>query len=128
MTDQFRIGDHNPKKPTSAGLGSKKSRKAIENKREQDLADKMGGFRRPASGAFAGMKGDVSLDKFLLDSKSTVGELLSVGRKDVMKITREAEGDDKCPALVLSWINMSPTVEREWVALPLSVFMELINE
>lgn len=128
MTDEFRIGDHSPKKPTRAGLGSKKSRKAIENKREQDLADKMGGFRRPASGAFEGMKGDVSLDAFLLDSKSTVGELLSVGRKDIMKICREAEGDNLNPGLVLSWINMSPTVEREWVAIPLSVFMDLINE
>jgi recombination protein RecA len=108
-------------------LGSSKSRKTIENKREQDIADKVGGFRMPSSGAFQNMKGDVSLDTILMDSKSTVGELMSIGRKDIMKITREAEGQDKDPSLVLTWDNMSSTVENQWVAIPMSVFIRLIE-
>jgi hypothetical protein len=118
LTDRDRL---------TPSLGSSKSRKTIENKREQDIADKVGGFRMPSSGAFQNMKGDVSLDTILMDSKSTVGELMSIGRKDIMKITREAEGQDKDPSLVLTWDNMSSTVENQWVAIPMSVFIRLIE-
>lgn len=128
MTEHHRFGEHTPKKPVGGPLGSHKDRKAIENDRERYLADKLGGFRRPASGAFEGMKGDISLDSLLMDSKSTVGELLPIGRKDIMKITKEAEGDGKDPALVLTWVNMASTVEREWVAVPLTVFMRLLEK
>jgi hypothetical protein len=129
MVDHLRFGEHDPKKPSGGSLGSDKtSRKKIENDREKDLAEKLGGFRKPASGAFQGMKGDIALDDLLMDSKSTVGELMSIGRKDVMKITKEAEGDGKDPALILTWINMPTTVEREWVAVPISVFMRMMNK
>lgn len=118
-----------PKIPIGGALGSSKtSRKSIENSREQDIADKLGGFRRPASGAFSGLKGDIALNELLMDSKSTVGEILSVGRKDVIKITKEAYGDGKEPALVLTWVNMVPTVEKEWVAVPMSVFMRMLKQ
>lgn len=125
----FGGGEKSPKTPLGGALGSAKtSRKRVENDREQDIADRLGGFRRPASGALSGMRGDVVLDELLMDSKSTVGELLSVGRKDVIKITKEAYGDGKEPALVLTWVNMVPTVEREWVAVPMSVFMRMLKQ
>ena len=79
-------------------LGSSKTTtgdKASYNRHEQNLADKLGGHRQPLSGALDHAKGDISLDKILLDSKQSNGTTITVAGRDLTKITKEANKKDK---------------------------------
>jgi hypothetical protein len=118
--------DH--KQIVGGSLGSKKNKslKAQVNVHEQELAAKLGGYRQPLSGALEGHKGDIKLDHFLLDSKETSGELLSIGKKDILKITKEAMGERKEPALVLTW-NSIKEAPNEWICIPLEVFKKMLD-
>lgn len=126
MKDFF---ERQPKKPTSGQLGSKKreSRKRIENEREKSIAEKLGGYARPASGAILGHKGDFALERFLGDSKNTSGSSILVKKKDLIKIDREALGEGKYPVLVISFETMAEGVSREWACIPIGIFGELIK-
>lgn len=116
------------KAPGVSPLGrAKKPMKSQVNEHERELADKLGGRRQLASGAFDGHKGDIRLDKFLIDSKETVGGSIIVSGKDLTKITREAEQDARAPGLVLTIAQVPSTVEKEWVLIPLSVFSEMVE-
>lgn len=112
-------------------LRSKKIRQAPKakiNQHEQDLADRLGGIRQPASGAMPAHKGDIKLDNFLLDSKETVGSTILVNGKDLTKITREAAGEGKDPGLILKVDRVPYTTEKEWALIPISVFSELLKK
>jgi len=112
----------------SAKLGrGPESVKAKANKTEAKLAERLGGKRQPASGAVAGHKGDVKLEHFLLDSKETSGGSIMVSRADVVKITREATGENKQPALVFTFHTIADSTPREWVMLPLDTFAAMIE-
>lgn len=99
------------------------SQKAQANKREKQLAKRVGGRVHPCSGALAGFKGDLSTKEFLFDSKGTEADSTSVKLADLMKITREANTAVKHPALILSF---NTTGRREdWVLIPMEVFNKL---
>lgn len=116
------------KKPREQKLRSEKDRKTKVNKHEQALADKLGGFRQPQSGAFEQAKGDIKVDKFLLDSKETETNSILVTVKDLTKISREADGEGKFPGLVLTLRSGPATVSKEWVLVPIDVFSELLDK
>lgn len=110
-------------------LGSKKKkkgRKARINEHERELADKLGGIRQLQSGAMPGHKGDIKVDDFLLDSKETIYNNISVVAKDLTKITEEARGENRVPGLVLT-LKTPIHVSSEWVAIPIDVFAEMIE-
>mgnify|MGYP006908224991 CR=1 FL=1 len=126
-----------PRKPSLGGqLGGKKresrigsrqlSTKAQVNKHEESLAEALGGRRVPASGA-GNADGDISLKDFLFESKETSGNTLVLHAKDVVKITREAWGAGKSPGLIITIHGMDPAVPKEFVAVPIAMFKELLD-
>lgn len=110
------------------GSSKKKSRKGQANEREKDEAKKLGAEKRPVSGALDHMKGDYSLGNILFDSKHTDGNSIIISGKDLTKITREANGEQKIPALVISVGRIPFSVPKEWVLIPLDAFSEMIDE
>lgn len=112
-----------------APIGGNKSKKKQANIREQDLAEKLGGVAQPLSGAMRAHKGDVKTDNFLIDSKHTEGDYLNLKKKDFVKISGEANGEGRIPAVHISFADAPIGVSREWVAIPLDTFAELfVNE
>ena len=108
-------------------LGSQKSVKQKANATEKQLAKDLGGHRVPNSGSIDGLKGDVSTDDFLIDSKETGSRQLMVTGQMINKITKEAREAGKNPALVLTLGQVPLGTARQWVCIPLHVFQEMTN-
>lgn len=102
-----------------------KKTKAIAT--EKKLAKRLGGFAQPNSGAFRQYKGDVSLDDFLIDSKQTESNSISITRQMVIKITQEANESNKEPCLVLTFEKLVKTVANQWAVIPLAEFKKLLD-
>lgn len=118
-------GDRQPHKPQ---LGKpEKSLKARTLESEKKSAEALGGRAQPASGAGDAHKGDIKLEQFLIDKKETSAQSILVHGKDLTKITRQADGEAKTPALLLQMEGVPATVSREWVLLPLEKFAELFK-
>ena len=116
------------KQPSKSQMGKPpESLKAKTLRSERESASKLGGRAQPRSGASAAHKGDIKLDNFLIDQKQTTGSSILVHGKDLTKITREADGEGKTPALLLKLESIPKTVSGEWVALPLETFAELFR-
>jgi len=105
-----------------------KSVKAKANATEKKLAKDVGGYRQPASGALDGMKGDVVMDEYLLDSKETGAKSIIVSSKDLNKVSKEAREMGRTPALVLKLSGVQLGTAKQWVCLPLRDFMELVED
>ena len=129
MTKKFRIGNHEPKEIVGGALGSKKGKthRSEATIREKEKADKLGGKTRPNSGAFAGYKGDIILDHFLLDDKKTAGEVLPMSRKDIVKISREAAAERRIPGIAATFENVPSTVEQDWIMIPQTAFVQMLK-
>lgn len=84
----------------------------------------------PASGAIPGLKGDISQDDFLIESKSTVNMSLGVKQAWLDKIAMEARDVNKFPALMLQFTDERGEVvfNGSWVCMPESVFKELSSK
>ena len=95
---------------------------------EKDLARKMGGKQTPASGA-SGMKGDIHLESFMIECKSTSTDTLSIKREWLLKVAREALSAGKTPALALTFTDDDGKTKQmgDWVAIPQYLFNELVN-
>lgn len=114
----------------SAGAlgGASTSLKARVNEHEHVLADKLGGVRQLNSGALDAHKGDIKTEHFLLDSKETGANAIIISGTSLTKITREATGEGKFPGIVITVGCVPPTVESEWVCVPISVFAKLLTQ
>lgn len=113
----------------SSGFNLKEnSKKADANEREARLAKQLGGYTQPASGAIRGFKGDIKLDDFLMDSKGTVGEYLNIKTKEFVKITKESLENRKHPAIIFTFEKIAQGVSKDWVAIPVEVFAELLEK
>jgi hypothetical protein len=111
-------------KEIDSPLGGKRrheSQKARVNRHEKEIAEKLGGYAQPASGALDHRKGDVILEHFLLDSKETDGTTLRLDATDFTKITREANDINRIPGLVLKVLS------HEFVAIPIDTFSEMVE-
>ncbi len=118
-------GDKKPKKPQ---MGKpEKSLKARTLASEQRSAKQLQGRSQPASGAGAAHKGDIKLKDFLIDKKETESSAIMVYGKDLTKITREADGEGKTPAILLQLLGVPKTVSGEWVLIPIDKFAELFT-
>ncbi len=116
------------KQPHKSMIGKQpESLKAKTLRSEKESATKLGGRAQPRSGASAAHKGDIKLDDFLIDQKQTTGSSILVHGKDLTKITREAGGEGKTPALLLKLESIPKTVAGEWIVLPLEKFAELFQ-
>lgn len=98
-------------------------------KSEKRLAKEMGGRLRPASGAMAGVKGDIARGDVLLEAKSTTRDSLGVKYEWLAKISREAVAENKTPALAVSFVDTSGKAfpHGDWVMVPRRVFEEHLS-
>lgn len=128
--DEFPVNRREGLGPKPPAMGSKKarSRKSLVNQHEQELADKLGGFRNPQSGALSPFKGDVSLDDFLFDSKETENSSIIVSHVDLTKISQEARQSGKIAGLILTIKKIPYTIPNEWVMLSIEDFGDLLDE
>lgn len=86
-----------------------------------------GGHRQPGSGASDYARGDVKTPEFLIECKLTAAESIRVERGWLAKITRQANSAGKLPALAFEIQGGAndPLLERDWIAVPKSVFKKL---
>lgn len=97
---------------------------------EKKVARSLGGRLTPASGAMDGAKGDIVLEDFLIEAKSTVNESVSIKYSWLGKICTEAMMDTKKPALSVRFVTGDGRAVRDgdWVMLRRTDFEELIGD
>lgn len=96
---------------------------------ENRVATKLGGKRQRGSGSSDYAKGDVKTERFLIECKQTEKKSLSVKGEWLSKITREAMAAGKTPALSIEIKGIEDRIaERDWVAIPMSVFRRLTQD
>lgn len=74
-------------------------------KHELSLAKRLGGTNTPGSGAVAGAKGDVRMEDFLGEGKTTQANSFAVTRDIMHKIVGEALDVGKVPFLSVCFVN-----------------------
>lgn len=101
---------------------------------ESRLSRNLGGKNRAGSGAIEGYKGDTELevdhDRFLIESKSTVNQSISVKKAILDKICREARDEGRLPALSISFVDEFGNArdhDSDWVAVPARLLEQLIK-
>lgn len=99
-------------------IGSQKNNKKEAQKREKKLASELGGKAMPNSGA-SDQRGDIKLDKYLIDDKFTNTEAYVIKVETLNKITIEAYDVNREPLLIIQFrkhiINGYPD---EWILVP----------
>lgn len=106
-------------------------------RQERRTAAALGGRRQAGSGSSAYAKGDAVVEAgptvgpvgFLIECKQTVHASLSITWAWLAKISGEALAQGKAPALDFEVLGGPPAAgaERQWVAVPHSVFVQLVR-
>lgn len=111
-------------------------------KQEKDVAADLGGRTRPGSGAFAGLKGDVSRDDkgfpLLVECKRSMGKKsIRLEASHLTKISEEAMGISAYPALDLQFdrevmdqvarASGRAPASTDWIAVPRTVFKAMLE-
>ena len=96
---------------------------------ETRLARRLAGKQTPASGAMVGAKGDVVLPAFLVEGKSTTNASMSLQLDWLAKITTEARGVGKEPALAIQFTTGDgrPVKFGSWVMVPEALWKEITD-
>lgn len=86
----------------------------------------------PGSGALPGAKGDLEYSTgsgldFLIESKSTVCDSLSIQRSWLTKISLEALDAAKYPALAIQFVTPLGELRTGWVCIPEYMFKTLVE-
>ena len=87
---------------------------------EKRVAKKLGKRPVPGSGSQPGAKGDIRLDRMLMETKSTAKGSISVKKAWLDKITREALAANRIPVLVISFTTpVGDSVRNgDWLLVP----------
>lgn len=123
--------DFQPKKPTPKMWNSEpESVKSTSLKNEKRLSKRLGFKLTPGSGnqAWASKKGDGFTKEFLFECKETQKDRFTILPDVLAKLHREAGTVGKHSALIISMYGLTDPVPKEWVAIPMEVFEELIEE
>lgn len=100
-------------------------------KSEKRVAKKMGAKLHRGSGSSRGQKSDASRGSIRLEAKSTVTQTLALDMAWLVKIAQEALAAGQTPAVSLSFVDANGKARlrqyAEWVAIPMSVFQELVE-
>jgi len=91
---------------------SKKQVKKKSFKKETKCAKDLGGHTQPGSGNMFYAKGDIVLDKFLIEHKYTDNKSYSLTIETFKKIEREAQEKLKLPAMIIEVQNRKFVVLR----------------
>jgi len=98
----------------------------MSKQQENRVAEELNGARRPASGSRPGKKGDVAAGNFLIEAKATGGNSMAIHLRWLEKITTQARGEGKDPAVVISFENAPTGIPATWTMVPMSVFKSLL--
>lgn len=87
---------------------------------EKRVAKSLGKKLVPGSGASPGAKGDIRLDRMLLEAKATSKGSIRIQKAWLDKITREALATNRTPALVVSFVTPAGEKLRggDWILVP----------
>jgi hypothetical protein len=96
----------------------------VGRKAEAKTAKRQKGQLTRASGAMTHGKGDIVLDEFVCENKSTQANTLAISHRWLAKISREALEQKKKPALTIQFTDSMGNPEKfgDWVMIPESVF------
>lgn len=94
---------------------------------EKKAGKRIGGRLQPGSGCSPNNKGDIKTDSFLIESKATIHNSLSVKLEWLRKISDEAIGLTREPALIVQFVDAGGGIVTDgaWVMIPERVFKEL---
>jgi hypothetical protein len=90
-------------------------------RQEVRLAKRLGGTRRPGSGAFWSAKGDVRSAGLLIEAKYTAKRQITVTAAVLRKIELEAVSESRMPVLAIE------VAGRDYIVLSLDDFTELLD-
>jgi hypothetical protein len=96
-------------------------------KQEKRFAKHLKGKVQRGSGAVIFNKGDVKSAELLTECKRTDGETIRVDKKWLIKVSREAVGYGKTPALGFGFDNMPALVDGDWIAVPAKFLQSLLD-
>jgi hypothetical protein len=111
-------------------------KKGKSRKQEKRIAELIGGRIQPASGATKrdlwkgtshSTKGDVCETDFLIEAKRTDTQSLHITGEWLFKIQAHADMSAKLPALAFEIGGYPLLQEKDWVAVPASVFKKLLK-
>lgn len=96
-------------------------------KAEKRATKRLGGRQQPGSGCSPNNKGDIKLDHFLVENKSTIHESLGLKLAWLRKISDEAIALSREPAVAIQFVDGQGVSipDGRWVAIPERVFREL---
>lgn len=82
------------------------------------------------SGAIDGLKGDLTTNDFLIESKSTQKASLSIKHKWLQKIQKEALGVNKDPALLIQFTTSTGDIIKDgsWVMITENHWKQLMGD
>jgi hypothetical protein len=94
---------------------------------EKRAAKRLGGRQRPGSGAMDGAKGDIVKKGFLIESKATKHDSITVKLAWLEKIDKEALDAGKDPALLIQFVDAmgNPWRGSGWVLVSERTFAEI---
>ena len=74
-----------------------------------------------------GAKGDIKLERYLVESKTTERDSIAVKHEWLAKIAHEARGTDRNPALALTFVDGrgQPVRDGAWIVIPEWLWKEL---
>lgn len=108
--------------PPARRFAPRKPPKPKWKNHEERVAQITGGNMTAGSGNQLHRKGDVRAKDFLVEAKQTDGAGMRVEVAWLEKISREALGDEREPALALSFDNIAHDVDRDWIMVPARLF------
>lgn len=108
-------------------LDQPQDKKKKSKKQEKRFAKQLGGKVQKGSGAMSFHKGDVKTSELLVECKRTDKETIRVDKKWLIKVSREAMGYGKTPALGFGFDDMPPLVDADWTAVPTKFLNSLIE-
>lgn len=103
-------------------------RKQHGQKAEKHAGKRLGGRLQPGSGSQDHSKGDIKGLNFLVESKSTIKDSISVKAEWLKKISQEAIETSKEAAVIIQFVDGTGRVIPgfSWVAIEERVFRELV--
>ena len=122
------LGDKRPK-PKYMVEAERKSNKARSAEHEARLQKPLRSKATPNSGALPNIsfKGDLQDDLFVWQAKLTERDRFTITSDVLVELQRQASLNTKWAGMVITLEGLPRHMEQDWVAIPSSVFSELID-
>lgn len=123
-----RLGEKKPK-PRYMIEAEKRCNKSRSTEHEARLETVLRSKTTPNSGALPNIsfKGDLQDELFVWQAKLTERDRFTLTSDVLVELQRQASLNTKWPAMAITMEGLPRQVEQDWVAIPSSVFAELID-